>query len=192
MRARYPAALAALCLAAALAGGCVPPGIGLGMHAEAPPKREERRPDPAEVLLAEAASRAEAALTALARIRGAEAPPPPGIPTEVSGRSPVPGSSPVPPELRRPVTLDWTGPVETLAGTLARHAGYRFAMAGVPPVRPAMVAVTAEDTPLIEVLRNAGVQAGAAATLVVDAGRRTIRLDWSGRHPGAARGKEGA
>ena len=179
MSAHRPAALAAFCLFAALAGGCVPPGIGLGTNTEAAPKREERRPDPAEVRLAEAALRAEAALSALARIRAAEAPPPAGIPTE------VPGSSPVPPELRRPVTLDWIGPVETLAETLARHAGYRFAMTGSPPVRPAMVAITAEDTPLIEVLRDAGLQAGAAATLVVDAGSRTVRLDWSGERPAA-------
>ena len=170
---RYPAVLAALCLAAALAGGCAPLGMGPGSNTEAAPGSEARRPDLAETRLAEAASRAEAALTALARIRAAEASPAPArVPANVS------------PELRRPVTLDWIGPVETLAETLARQAGYRFAVAGPPPVRPAMVAVRAEDVPLIEVLRNAGLQAGSAATLVVDAGNRTVRLDWSGDRPG--------
>ena len=199
MSPRYPAALAALCLAAALAGGCALPGIGLGTRTEAAPTIEERRPDPAEMRLAEAASRAEAALTTLARIESARTPPPPaGVPAD------RPGSSPVPPELRRTVTLDWIGPLKTLAATLARYAGYRFAAAGHPPVRPAMVAVRAENTPLIEVLRDAGLQAGAAATLVVDAGSRTVRLDWRGELPlagerpdpgvrtGSAPGKEGS
>ena len=179
MRPRHPAALAALCLAAALSGGCAPLGIGLDMNPGTVPTIEERRPDPAEMRLAEAASRAEAALTTLARIESARTPPPPaGVPAD------RPGSSPVPPELRQPVTLDWIGPLETLAETLARYAGYRFAVAGRPPVRPAMVAVRAENTPLIEVLRDAGLQAGSAATLIVDAGSRTVRLDWSGERPG--------
>ena len=187
MNPRHPAALAALCFAAALAGGCAPLGIGPGMNSGTVPAIEERRPDPAEMRLAEAASRAEAALTTLARIEFARTPPPPaGVPAD------RPGSSPVPPELRRPVTLDWIGPVETLAETLARYAGYRFAVAGRPPVRPATVTVRAEDIPLIEVLRDAGLQAGSAATLVVDAGSRTVRLDWSGERPGAAPGKEGS
>ena len=90
----------------------------------------------------------------------------------------------VPAALRRAVTLDWIGPVETLAETLAQRAGYRFLAAGPMPVRPVMVSVRAAGTPLIEVLRDAGLQAGAAATLVVDAGNRTVRLDWTGDHRG--------
>ena len=85
----------------------------------------------------------------------------------------------MPQALQRPVTLDWIGPLEALAETLARHAGYRFVAAGSPPVRPLMVAVAAEETPVVEVLRDAGMQAGSGATLVVDASRRTVRLDWS-------------
>ena len=50
-----------------------------------------------------------------------------------------------------------------------------------------MVSVTARNLPLIEVLRDTGLQAGNAATLVVDANGRTVRLDWSGiRRDGAA------
>ena len=62
------------------------------------------------------------------------------------------------------VTLDWTGPVETLAEELARRAGYRFFAAGPVPARPAIVAVKTRDAPLIAVLRDAGIQAGQAAT----------------------------
>ena len=93
----------------------------------------------------------------------------------------------MPAELRRAVTVDWIGPVETLAEALAQRAGYRFAMGGAASARPVMVSVTARDVPLIEVLRDTGLQAGDAATLVVDANGRTVRLDWSGiRRDGAA------
>ena len=173
-------------LVATLAGGCTPLGIEFGMDPAAPPESKERRPDLAEVRLAEAAERAEAALTMLSRIRAAETSQPvAGLPLEV------------PPALRRPVTIDWIGPVETLAEHLAAYAGYSFRMAGPPPVRPAMVAIAAQDAPVIEVLRDAGLQAGDAATLTVDAEERSVRLDWtplSSRSgaPVAAPGEEGA
>ena len=126
------------------------------------------RPDPAETRLAEAVERAERALASLARM--APAPDPePGLPDAAS----------VPAALRTPVTLDWTGPVEALAEELARRAGYRFAEAGRPPARPLIVAVEAEGEPLIAVLRDAGLRAGAAATLTVDAAARTVLLDWA-------------
>jgi glycerophosphoryl diester phosphodiesterase len=73
-----------------------------------------------------------------------------------------------------------TGPVEALAEELARRAGYRFAEAGRPPARPLIVSVEVDAKPLIAVLRDAGLRAGAAATLTVDAARRTVLLDWSG------------
>ena len=66
-----------------------------------------------------------------------------------------------------------------LADELARRAGYRFAEAGRPPARPLIVSVEANAQPLIAVLRDAGLRAGAAATLTVDAERRTILLDWA-------------
>ena len=181
--------IAAWLLAACIlvvAPGCTPFWEETGETAPGPPAAAQ--PDPAERRLAEAAERAEAALTVLARIRAADTPPPPAGPP-----ADVPGRSPLPPALRRPVTLNWIGPLETLAETLAAYAGYRFVAAGAPPVRPAMVAIAAEDAPVIEVLRDAGLQAGSAATLTVDAGGRTVRLDWSGdhpdtgEHPGAAR-----
>ena len=39
--------------------------------------------------------------------------------------------------------------------------------------------VDAEGEPLIAVLRDAGLRAGAAATLTVDAAARTVLLDWA-------------
>ena len=124
--------------------------------------------DPAVSLLTEAASRAERALAALA---GALPAPPlaTALPPLVS----------VPAALQRTVTLDWIGPLETLAEDLARRADYRFLAAGPAPVRPLIVAIESEATPLIAVMRDAGLQAGNTATVVVDADLRMVRLDWA-------------
>ena len=105
---------------------------------------------------------------ALARARSAEDP---------LADTPLPRI--VPAALLTTVTLDWTGPVETLAEELARRAGYRFFAAGPVPARPAIVAVKTTDAPLIAALRDAGIQVGQAAVLTVDADRRIVRLDWS-------------
>ncbi|MCY4406076.1 MAG: DotD/TraH family lipoprotein [Rhodospirillaceae bacterium] len=151
-------------LGAAVLSGCVswipgpPPAV-------APAAAE---PDPAEMRLVEAVERAERALASLARAL------PVADPSSV-----LPRVEGVPEGLRRPVTLDWTGPVEALAADLARRAGYGFAQAGRAPARPLIVAVAAKDEPLVAVLRDLGLRAGAAATLTVDAGRRTVLLDWT-------------
>ena len=124
--------------------------------------------DRAELRLAEAAERAERALARLARTLPAP---------DAAGAMPALGT--VPAALRQPVTLDWTGPVETLAGALARRAGYRFLEAGRPPARPVIVAVEADAQPLIAALRDAALQAGDAAMLTVDAKGGTVVLDWT-------------
>lgn len=180
MSRRFAISVLAACLAGTFAAGCDIMRPAASSNGQARPPSAAAAPDPAEVLLAEAAARAEAALTALAGMRAAELARPAG---DVQRGSPVSGNSPVPtdvpPALRRPVTLDWIGPVETVAESLARYAGYRFSAAGAAPVRPVMVVVSAERTPVIEMLRDIGLQAGSAATLVVDAGSGTVRLDWS-------------
>ena len=114
-------------------------------------------------------ARAERALSALA---GALPTPPPA--------PALPPLDSVPAALQRTVTLDWIGPLETLAEDLARRADYRFLAAGPGPVRPLIVSIEADSVPLIAVMRSAGLQANAAATLVVDADLRMVRLDWAG------------
>ena len=158
--------LFAACAIAVFASGCTPFWTDAQETELAPPAAA--RPNPAETRLAEAAERAEAALTMLARIRTAETSlPVVELPLEV------------PVALRRPVTIDWIGPVETLAERLAAYAGYRFAVEGAGPSRPLIVAVEVRAAPVIEVLRDAGLQAGDAATLTVDAEERSVRLDWA-------------
>ena len=124
--------------------------------------------DPAAIRLTEAALEAEAALAALAQARAAENPtqaqPPPRL---------------VPEELLAEVTLDWIGPLRTLAADLAALAGFAFVEAGPHPSLPLIVQVSAEATPLVLLLRDAGIQAAEAATLTVDVPAREVRLDWS-------------
>lgn len=120
--------------------------------------------DPAVLRLVEAATRAETALLALAHARegGEMNASPPRV---------------VPEELLQKVSVDWTGPLEPLAADMAERAGYRFAESGPPSVRPLMVTIHAREAPLVLVLRDAGLQAGDAARLVVDARAREIRVE---------------
>ena len=169
-----------LVCAAALAGplaGCVSwtPGPP---PAAAPAAANE--PDPAEMRLVEAVERAERALASLARTLPAPGP-----------ESGLPDASTLPAALRRPVTVDWSGPIEALAADLARRAGYGFAQAGRAPARPLIVAVETKDAPLIAVLRDLGLRAGSAATLTVDAANRTVLLDWTAPEPGSAAEEDG-
>ena len=141
-------------------------------------------PDPVETLvpelrLIEAAERAERALASLARALHA-----PDRGTPWHSDSAMPALDSVPPPLKRPVTLDWAGPLEGLAQALAERAGYRFLTVGRPPARPLIVTVEAENRPLLAVLRDAGLRAGGAATLTVDAAAQTVLLDWTVRVPG--------
>ena len=173
---RIMALLRAAALSSVVAGSLAGPLTGCASWPTAPasagsPSGDE--PDPAETLapemrLVEAVERAERALASLARTVPAQDP-----------ESGLPDARSVPVALRTPVTLDWTGPVEALAEELARRAGYRFAEAGRPPARPLIVSVEADAQPLIAVLRDAGLRAGAAATLTVDAAGRTVLLDWT-------------
>ena len=162
---RIVALLRASALPVLLAGplaGCV------SWTSEPPATVAPVRADPVEIRLVEAVERAERALASLARAVPAPDP-----------ESGLPDARSVPAALRTPVTLDWTGPVEALAEELARRADYRFAEAGRPPARPLIVSVEADAQPLIAVLRDAGLRAGAAATLTVDAAARTVFLDWT-------------
>lgn len=126
-----------------------------------------RMANPAELRLSDAALRAERVLTELQRIR--------------SGENPTLGAfipRIVAPELLQRVTLEWVGPLSSLLSSLAEKAGYGFAVAGPRPAVPLVVSVSARDEVLIFVLRDAGLQAGSGALVVVDAGRREVRLDW--------------
>ncbi|MDE0407238.1 MAG: DotD/TraH family lipoprotein [Alphaproteobacteria bacterium] len=170
--ARLGAAGLAVLLAGALAGcsAWVPEPAAVKVRA-GPDLAETLVP---ELRLVEAAERAERALASLARaLHAADR----GTPRHSDSAMPALDSVPRP--LKRPVTLDWAGPLEGLAQALAERAGYRFLTAGRPPARPLIVTVEAENRPLLAVLRDAGLRAGGAATLTVDAAAEAVLLDWT-------------
>ena len=123
--------------------------------------------DAAEAILVEAALRAETAVTRLAALEGNPA-----------GGGEIPRI--VPEGLLKRVDFEWIGPVDEAARKLAEEAGYRFEMAGKRPVKPVMVEIRSERRPLVMVLRDVGLQAGAAAAVMVDAERGLVLLDWTG------------
>ena len=91
----------------------------------------------------------------------------------------TPPPSLVPQELLREVGIDWTGPLDTLVRRLTEEAGWDYIEAGPEPAVPPIVEIHATSSPIILVLRDAGIQAAEMAAVTVDARARQVRIDWS-------------
>lgn len=125
-------------------------------------------PDRVTLRLAEAADRATKAMETLAEVEQAKSPAP------IAQRL-----DDVPPELKRTVTIAWTGPVAPLAKAMADRASYRFVELGdVPPV-PAVVHVDVVNRSVIDILRDIGLQMGSRGSVVVDAISRTVEVNYA-------------
>lgn len=125
-------------------------------------------PDKVSAQLAEAADRASVALETLAAVEQARSP---GIAV-----APIENA---PPELRRAITVNWVGPVEQISKTLADRAGYSFNVIGNRPVTPVVVSLDVENKPVIDVLRNIGLQLGMRADIRVDGTRRVVEIQYA-------------
>lgn len=125
-------------------------------------------PDKVSAMLADAADRAANALQSLAAIEQHQAPSAEDAPL-----------TNVPPELRRAVTISWTGPAEPLLTSLADRAGYVFLTFGNPPPVSLVVSVNRENAPVVEVMKDVGLQLGARGTLRVNAEERTVELSYA-------------
>lgn len=124
-------------------------------------------PDTVTAMLATAADRASNALETLAAIE--------------STRTPATNVGPVgqaPAELRRAITVNWIGPVEPITSTLAERAGYEFLSIGTPPPVPVVVSVDVENRPVIDVLRDIGLQLGVRGDVKVDGQRRVVEIHY--------------
>ncbi|MCB9982865.1 MAG: DotD/TraH family lipoprotein [Rhodospirillales bacterium] len=124
-------------------------------------------PDTVSAMLASAADRASNALETLAAIE--------------STRTPATNLGPVgdaPTELRRAVTVNWIGPIEPITQTLAQRASYQFLTIGTPPPVPVVVSVDVENRPVIDVLRDLGLQLGVRGDVKVDSQRRVIEIHY--------------
>lgn len=126
------------------------------------------QPDTVSLMLADAADRASRALETLASVEQARTP--------VSGISSVPNA---PMELRRPVTIDWVGPVENIARTLAERASYSFMAIGDQPPAPVIVTVRARKKPIIDVLRDIGLQITNRGKILVDGRQKVVEVQYA-------------
>ena len=125
-------------------------------------------PDSVSAMLADAATRASNALETLAAVE--------------HGRGPAIAAAPIgdaPIELRRAITVNWVGPAEQITKTLAERASYNFVVVGVVPAVPVIVSIDVENKPVIEVLRDVGLQLGVRADIRVDADQQLVEIHYA-------------
>ena len=70
------------------------------------------------------------------------------------------------------------GPVEQITQTLANRASYDFSALGAGPPVPIVVSIDVENRPVIEVLRDIGLQMGKRADIRVDSGSRIVEIQY--------------
>jgi defect-in-organelle-trafficking protein DotD len=125
-------------------------------------------PDPVALRLAMAADHASAALQTLASIEQAKNP---GTSVQAAPNAPQ--------ELRRVMSVNWVGPIEPLAQSLADRAGYQLQVNGIKPPAPVVVSVQAREKSVVEILRDLGLQAGRRADIVVDTEHQIVELNYA-------------
>jgi len=122
-------------------------------------------PDKVTAMLAESADRASTALETLAAVERARTP--------ATTVSPIDN---VPPELGRAITVNWVGPIEPIAKTLADRAGYGFLVLGNKPSTPVVVSIDAENQRVVDTLRDIGLQLGMRGDVRVDAKSKMVEI----------------
>ena len=98
------------------------------------------------------------------------------------GRGPAIAAAPIgdaPANLRRAITVNWVGPAEQITKILADRASYNFVTVGVKPSVPVVVSIDAENKPVIEVLRDVGLQLGVRADVRVDASQEIVEIHYA-------------
>jgi defect-in-organelle-trafficking protein DotD len=141
--------------AISLLGGCAPT---IPLPAPAP------GPTPVDTILPEAARSAASSLEILAGVEQARRPP-------ASIKNDL-----VPFELKKEVSLRWSGPVAPALIAVAGDVGYVFSTIGREPPSPIIVTVKAENEPAFKVLQDIGLQAGSRASVAVDIQNRRVEL----------------
>lgn len=123
----------------------------------------------AEVKLAQAADSSSQALQELAEIEQS---------THPAAKLPQP-ISPEAIGMSQLTTVDWNGPVGPLVAKIAQIANYKVHVLGTVPAIPPLVSISAKDTPLADILRDAGFQCGPKVNIVVYPKSRIIELRYA-------------
>lgn len=72
--------------------------------------------------------------------------------------------------------IDWSGPIEPLLEKIGNLTHYRVKVLGSLPAVPIIVTLSARDQVIADILKDAGIQAGKRANLVVYPTSRVIEL----------------
>lgn len=123
----------------------------------------------AEIKLAEAADSSSQALQQLAEIEQSTHP----------HAKLAPPVDPVCIGMSQLTTVEWNGPVGPLVAKIAQIAHYKLRVLGTVPAIPPLVSISAKNTPLADILRDAGFQCGAKVNIVVYPSSRIIELRYS-------------
>lgn len=126
-------------------------------------------PDTAQTKLAESATSISNSISDLAGIQRVTN-------TRIISR-PLPG--PTNYDMNGLVSVDWDGPIGPLVEKLGLLSGYRVRVLGDAPAIPVIVSVTAKDTPLAYILRDADFQGGSRANIIVLPAYRIIELRYA-------------
>lgn len=77
------------------------------------------------------------------------------------------------------VDIDWTGPIEPLVQKLANMTDYRLKVLGNTPAIPIIVSISQDKAIIADLLKNAGMQAGKRANIVVFPANRIIEIRYA-------------
>lgn len=125
--------------------------------------------DNATVKLAETAQSINTSLIELAKIQATATPekrdPTLGIPDSFA--------------LQNYISIDWSGPVETIVRQIAKATNYHTRIIGKRPAIPVLVAVNKNNTPIVDILRNVAYQTYPRATIHVSSKNRVIELRYA-------------
>ena len=75
--------------------------------------------------------------------------------------------------------IDWTGPIEPLVRKLADMTDYKLKILGNAPAIPIIVSISQDKAIIADILKNAGMQAGKRANIVVFPANRVIEVRYA-------------
>lgn len=124
--------------------------------------------DDASIKLAEAAASISQSLTRLNAIEKAAFP-------VREKQLPYPTSY----DMNQMVSIDWSGPIEPLLQRISGLCNYKLRVIGRRPAIPVLVTLSARDTPVGYIIRDANFQAGKKAVVAVYPAIRVIELRYA-------------
>lgn len=113
-----------------------------------------------------AARSVERSLTSLARMQEAKDPPVLNTTPLITPEGGMGGSA----------DIDWTGPLEPLIHRIAEMTDYRLKVLGNEPPIPIIISISQNKAVIADILKNASLQAGRRANIMVFPANRVIEL----------------